>query len=69
MLSFQNPFGVVNYTLIGDESANTYFEIQSNTGRIQVKQDLFTDDVDFYTVRIPVMFCLILALINKGMRK
>ena len=45
-----DSFGVIRYRLIGDDSAPTYFEIDSVTGEIKLKQSLAEDTKTEYQV-------------------
>jgi hypothetical protein len=48
----QGPFSEVYYSLIGDDQGPTFFAIDEKSGRITVKRDLRTENVDFYTLRV-----------------
>ena len=47
----EGPFNAVTYTIIGDDRAPTFFEIGSDDGKVVVRKDLKTENVEFYTVR------------------
>ena len=49
---FQDPFNVVKYRLIGDDSAPTYFSLDENSGNIAVQPgvELVQDSLTEYTV-------------------
>ena len=47
---FQKPFNTLTYELIGDGSATSFFEINSEDGRITVSQDLRAENIEFYHV-------------------
>ncbi|KAJ8319080.1 hypothetical protein KUTeg_004171 [Tegillarca granosa] len=49
------PFNTVRYTLIGDDTATAYFQINSNNGQISVKSSIATDTKLFYTLRVMAM--------------
>ena len=51
----QGPFKTITYSLIGDDAAPTFFEIETETGLIKVRRDLRTENVDFYNVSEPSM--------------
>ncbi len=48
----EGPFKTVTYSLIGDDAAPTFFDIVSESGLINVRRDLRTENVDFYNVSI-----------------
>ncbi len=46
----EGPFKTITYSLIGDDAAPNFFEIEPEDGLIKVKRDLRTENVDFYNV-------------------
>ena len=44
------PFNTVSYSLIGDDAATSFFGVDEKSGRVTVKRDLRTENVEFYTV-------------------
>ena len=50
ILPLQSPFSDITYELIGDDSADYYFEIGVNDGKIKVKRDLKDDTTIDYQV-------------------
>ena len=52
----QSPFNVVTLSIIGDDSATTFFGIDSNTGTINLARSILTDTETSYTVR-PAFLC------------
>ena len=52
ILLFQNPFNVLQYSIIGDDAAPTYFQIDSTTGVITMRQSISSDPTDIYTVSV-----------------
>ena len=53
----EGPFKTLTYSLIGDDAAPTFFDIERETGLIKVKRDLRTENVDFYNVS--ERFCIL----------
>ncbi|KAK3089813.1 hypothetical protein FSP39_006721 [Pinctada imbricata] len=49
-----NPFNVLEYSIIGDDAAPTYFQISSTTGVISMRQSISSDPTDVYTIRVRV---------------
>ena len=47
-----DSFGVIRYRIIGDDTAPTYFEIDSSSGEIRLKQSLADDTKTEYQVLI-----------------
>lgn len=45
-----SPFGTVRYSLVGDDSAQTYFSINEVTGLIQVERSLQAETTDKFRV-------------------
>ena len=50
----EGPFKTITYSLIGDDAAPTFFEIESESGLIKVRRDLRTENVDFYNVSVAI---------------
>ena len=48
----QSPFKDVTYSLLGDDSATDYFEINAETGRIRVSRDIKADVSTDYQVSV-----------------
>lgn len=48
----QSPFKDVTYSLLGDDSATDYFEINAETGRIRVSRDIKADVTTDYQVSV-----------------
>ena len=43
-------YSTIRFTLIGDDNANSYFQLNSLSGNLTVNSDLAADDVNSYTV-------------------
>ncbi|GFN78435.1 protocadherin fat 4, partial [Plakobranchus ocellatus] len=46
------PYGVVSYSIIGDDAAPSLFSIDSVSGRISIQQSFSTDSADQYRIRV-----------------
>ncbi|RUS85645.1 hypothetical protein EGW08_006591, partial [Elysia chlorotica] len=46
------PYGVVSYSIIGDDAAPALFFIDSASGRITIQQSFSTDSADQYRIRV-----------------
>ena len=47
---FQAPYNTVTYSVIGDDDAPNYFQIDSATGQIRVRQSLLSDSASQYSL-------------------
>lgn len=52
MLIFQAPYNTVSYAIIGDDTANIFFNIGSNDGSIRLSQSVAGESTALYTVCI-----------------
>ena len=48
----QAPFNQVTVSIIGDDAATTFFNIQPDTGVISLAQSILTDTETSYKVRV-----------------
>ena len=55
----EGPFRTITYSLIGDDAAPTFFEIEPESGLIKVRRDLRTEKVDFYNVSVAISNILV----------
>ena len=51
---FQAPFNTLEFDIIGDDSAPSYFSIDASTGSIFLRNSISTDSADVYYVRVRV---------------
>ena len=49
---FQGAFGIVKFELIGDDSSTFYFEIDSESGQITLKEKIEDDSAMSYALRV-----------------
>ncbi|KAK3584481.1 hypothetical protein CHS0354_018066 [Potamilus streckersoni] len=48
----QSPYNVLTYSIIGDDAATTYFQINSASGSITVKEPFVNDAASTYHIRV-----------------
>ncbi len=53
--TFQAPYNVIRYEIIGDDSAPTFFSCDPDNGRITVQRDIVTDLTVDYQVTLEMV--------------
>ena len=51
----KNPFNKITYSIIGDDTAPVYFNIDANSGRITLKSSVNGDDQTQYKVYVELL--------------
>lgn len=50
--SFQAPYNKVTYSIVGDDAAPNYFEVDGERGDVKVKTDIKSDLATDYQIRV-----------------